>query len=74
MTLPGQSDFDTAMAQTVAELNEKIATCHERRACPRCGAELGERCHNLTRVSSSTRTWPVKNPHRERWSQEVPVR
>lgn len=59
--------FDEAVADT----NALIDTCHERRACPRCGAPLGERCHSLARSSTaSPRT--VKHPHRERWG--VPVR
>ncbi len=70
----GDAGVWAAMEQRVVALEQKVATCHLRRACPRCGAELGELCLNLTRSPSSTRRWTVKHPHRERWIMEVPVR
>jgi hypothetical protein len=55
---------------------ERHATCHERVACPYCGAPVGQRC---VRVNAAVAPWgryahvgpdgappPLKHPHRER--------
>jgi hypothetical protein len=46
-----------------------IETCHERRACPKCGEPVGSRCKSLGRVRKET-----KHPHKERFEMEVPLR
>ena len=71
---PAPVDVVAVMELRAAELEAAIAMCHERRACPRCGAEIGERCMNLTRRASSAKRWTLKHPHRERWMDEVPER
>jgi hypothetical protein len=68
---------ERVLLAVAAELEARIASVHERRACPRCGARVGRRC-----VRASTRGnyaaagpgAPLKHPHRERWTQEVPER
>jgi len=70
LPLPG---VEAAMDQAVAERNQMIETCHERRACPTCGAALGERCHSLARRSTA-RPHAIKHPHPHRWTMEVAIR
>ena len=49
-----------ALASAVIALNEKVATVHERVACPACGMPVGQPCVHA-------RTWaPIKHAHRER--------
>lgn len=60
-----------AMEEKIAEMNHLIETCHERVACPRCGAPVGAKCAALPKA------WPVGRvvkPHKQRWTQEVPER
>lgn len=60
-------------------LNEKIDTCHERVACPTCGAVVGDRCHRKGALylpgykGYAAPAW-LKHPHDARWQQEVPPR
>ncbi len=58
------------MRERAAELVERQRTVHERVACPRCEAPIGERC-----VRASGRGWTqtdaggiyaLKHPHAER--------
>lgn len=74
------------LAEAAAARMKLIDTCHERVACPKCGAPVGERCHKLSsrpardaplamrERSSPTPPVEAKNPHEERWRQEVPPR
>lgn len=59
---------DAAIDRRVAEMNARIASCHERVACPKCGAEVGVRCW------TPARSRHTKHPHRERWTLVVPAR
>lgn len=72
MSVPGgtddRGDFERTVGEVVAALNARIETCHERRACPACGAEQGAGC-----VHRSTGR-PVKHPHDARWTPDVPRR
>jgi hypothetical protein len=75
MSVPGgtddRGDFERTVGEVVEELNARIETCHERRACPRCGAPVGERCWNMR---SRHLPWHTKHPHEARWTAEVPKR
>jgi hypothetical protein len=55
------------------EANERIRTCHERVACPLCGAPVGTRCRRVNAISSLSRA-PLKHPHRQRWTLVQPAR
>lgn len=67
---------ERSLLEAAAEANERIRTCHQVVACPRCGAPIGTRCYRVGRTSS----WPIggatplKNPHQERWTQVQPAR
>lgn len=62
-----------AFAAQVAELQQRLATVHERVACPRCGAPVNVGCRNVTR--SYRRGQPVKNAHAERLRADgIPLR
>lgn len=45
MESPGE-EYQRHM-EVVRELNERVATVHERVACPKCGAVVGDRCHRV---------------------------
>jgi hypothetical protein len=66
------SSIDKQLRASAAAANAAISTCHERVACPRCGAQIGVPCRNITR--SYKRGRPLQHPHRERWAQETPAR
>lgn len=83
MTFPAARDEMEARLLAAAEAaNEKIRTCHERVACPRCGAPVGKRCTKLSSKSYRSAdpglgripAIETKHPHEERWTQEVPKR
>lgn len=57
-----------AMLRAANEANARIATVHERRDCPTCGAKIGERCRHVGNGRELTR------PHERRWTIEVPKR
>lgn len=52
------------MEAAAAELNRRVATVHERVACPRCGAAIGVKCRYGQRTYR--RGQPLKHPHAER--------
>lgn len=57
-----------ALIALADEANARIASCHERRACPTCHAYMGEPCkHKRTGK-------PLKHPHEARWTPDVPER
>jgi hypothetical protein len=70
---PRDTIFEQVCAERAAELEQQIATCHMRRACPRprCDAPIGVRCWDLTTKVHERHT---KHPHRERYQHEVPLR
>lgn len=45
-------------------LLERIATCHERVACPACGVRVGHKC--IRRNGAWGVDPPLKHPHLER--------
>lgn len=57
-----------------------IRTCHERRACPKCGVPKGQRCEKLSSKSFKTAEAQPKriprverkHPHDERWAADLP--
>ena len=75
-------DIVQRMERVADELNRRIRTCHERLACPKCGAPVGELCRRLpkgymlayTGEPREYRMGAVVGPHRERWTQETPLR
>lgn len=67
---PEQSGRDSFL-EAIAELRERIATVHERVACPACWAPVSVRCRKVTHKGAPgeqpDRTRPaLKHPHRER--------
>lgn len=48
----------------IEELRQRVATVHERRACPRCFAAVGKPCHDTRRGARYGRT--LLHPHPER--------
>lgn len=54
----------TRIDAAVAALNERIATAHERVACPKCGAPAGHQCVSVAK-GRHVRS-PLKHSHRER--------
>jgi hypothetical protein len=70
-----RGDVEAALLAAAAEANERIATCHERVACPKCAAPIGERCRRMPRGYSPAyarlgRPQPSTTvaPHQERWT------
>ena len=59
---------EAALLEAAAEAERRIATCHERVACPRCRAPVGSRCRSM--LSGVV----TKHPHRERWTLVQPAR
>lgn len=66
--LYAESATEVRIRHAAEALERRVATVHERVACPKCRAPVGERCwhmgyhsvpHNISRR-------PIKNPHRER--------
>lgn len=59
------------MAAAVAA-NERIASCHEVVACPKCGAPVGVRCRSMPRgyrpLDGPGRVRILRSPHRQRWT------
>jgi hypothetical protein len=79
--LPRRSDVHTLaeldLLDTAAELNARIAACHDEVACPYCGSAIGERCVRMLRAKPPVPApgrRPVKYPHRQRWTQVVAAR
>jgi hypothetical protein len=72
MTLSGSSDsarLPGDWEDRIAAANLAIANCHETRACPRCGAVLGERCRRMSRRTGAVIAGPaLKHAHRARWA------
>lgn len=69
---PWEDAAEAALLAAAAAANEAIESCHERVACPKCGAQVGYRCMNMARqLGPLTNT---KHPHRERWTQVVAAR
>lgn len=69
-----RGDFEVAVGEFVARTNERIATCHERRACPTCGRPQGLRCVRKGSTAMAGAGPPLKHPHTARWTPDVPQR
>lgn len=61
-------DICAAMLRRADEINARIATVHDRKACPTCRAKVGERCRHVGNGRE------IKRPHEARWTLEVPKR
>lgn len=62
--------------ERAAQLVQQQATVHERHACPKCAAAVGERCRRV-RSTGEGRLWlgePLRHSHAERIKLEVPLR
>lgn len=73
MTEESVEDIEERMMRAVEEANERIRTCHERVACPKCLAPVGARCRRALRSMMRTGVFAtgqpeLKHPHRERWT------
>lgn len=59
--------FKARMDEAIAKMQERIDSCHERVACPKCAAPAGARCcrmpagYSLPHIRKET-----KHPHDER--------
>lgn len=62
-----------AMERMAAEAEAKIASCHERRACPTCGRPKGLLCVRKSSALAGVGP-PLKHPHEARWTPDVPKR
>jgi len=64
------------LMRVAAENVDKVRTCHERVACPRCTAPVGERCCEMPKgwKKFGLRGRALLHAHKERWTQEVPER
>lgn len=51
------------LERAAAEFNRRVATVHERVACPRCRSGVGERCVSMVK---SVHDRELKHPHAER--------
>ena len=74
-----RDDFYAVMERVAAEAEAKIASCHERRACPKCGAPIGVRCRSMPRGYrpldyGDRRARELLHPHQQRWTPDVPKR
>jgi predicted RNA-binding Zn-ribbon protein involved in translation (DUF1610 family) len=66
-----RDEFLRGMQEAAERLRERAASVHERVACPRCGAVLGDRCHRagalyIAGYAGYVPPAPLKHPHRER--------
>lgn len=71
------------MMRAVDELNARVASCHERVECPKCGAPVGMRCRRVQRPHYGAGPAPagrppgreLKHPHDERVRADgIPLR
>lgn len=74
--MAGERDrVEAALLAAADEANERIRTCHEVVACPRCRAPIGRRCRRMPRGFSEAserrglgQPGAIVGPHRERWA------
>lgn len=64
-------DSFAGMEEAVRELNERVASVHERVGCPKCWAPVGVRCCAMPAgyvigVRGGGRGRTLKSPHAER--------
>lgn len=62
------------LERSIENVTALIASCHERRACPLCGAPKGTRCWHRGLPHHRNYRKPLKHPHEERWTPDVPKR
>lgn len=73
-------DVEASLRQAAADAEARIALCHEKVACPKCGAPIGTRCRSMPRGyrpldhGGHPAARELKHPHRQRWTQVVPAR
>lgn len=69
-------DVFVALIAAAEDAAERIRTCHERVACPKCDAPIGERCRRMPAgfVGGVRGRDAVVGPHRERWTLVQPDR
>lgn len=67
-----ERSVEQALTEAARVAEQRIATCHERVACPACGVPRGHRC--IRKGGGWGTSTPLKHPHRERWTQVVPAR
>lgn len=68
---PSDGMVEAFYAQAAREAEERIRTCHEVVACPKCGAPIGVRCW---RAGSRRPGVELKHPHEQRWTLVQPAR
>jgi hypothetical protein len=71
-------DEERRLLAAAEEANERIASCHEVVACPKCGAPVGKRCRAMPRgfrpLDGDGRVRVLKTPHKQRWTLVQPAR
>lgn len=81
-TVPGMMaafEMQRRMTEAAEAANERIRTCHERVACPKCGAPVGTKCRAMPRGYrpldlGDRAARELKSPHRQRWTLVQPAR
>jgi hypothetical protein len=73
-----EEETERRLLAAAEDANERIRSCHEVVACPKCGAPVGEVCRSMNGGAGYVegRHWqgkPVK-PHEERWTLVQPAR
>jgi hypothetical protein len=65
-----EAEVERRMMEYADELNERVATVHERRPCPKCGAPKGMRCRSMPRgyrpLDLAGQYRELKSPHKWR--------
>lgn len=68
----GDGRVEDALRAAAEEADARIASCHERVACPKCHAPVGLPCRRALRQFVASGIYaigqPVVGPHRERWT------
>ena len=66
------------MTEVAAELEARIADCHNETSCPTCRAPIGVRCRSMPRgyrpLDFDGRVRVLRSPHKQRWTRVVPAR
>lgn len=65
---PPPDETERALLAAAERLRERVETCHERVACPKCAAPRGSRCWDLRHRHGPQDAPPpyAKHSHRER--------
>lgn len=70
------ADIEAVMRAAAADLEDRIAACHDVVACPKCKAPVGTRCvfRPAGAAGGFVARRTLKHPHKQRWTLVVPAR